>query len=218
MSDFTLHGFAESGNAYKVALMLNLTGQAWDVRFVDFFNGETRTPEFRGTLNPMGEVPVLEHHTGKGEARLTQSGVILDYLVGVTGRFGPDTDEERREIWRWILFDNHKLTGNAATFRFLSRFVARPEPHVVDFLRKRAWSSFHVLDAHLASRSFVVGERATIADLSLCGYLFFEDELGVDWAGDFPGIARWLDRLRGLPGWAHPYDLLPSRPPHLPEA
>ncbi|MEM7565744.1 MAG: glutathione S-transferase [Pseudomonadota bacterium] len=216
MSDFTLHGFAESGNAYKVALMLNLTGQSWDVRFVDFFNGETRTPEFRKGLNPMGEVPVLEHHRPEGDARLTQSGVILDYLAEETGRFGPKTAEEGREVWRWVLFDNHKLTGNTATYRFLARFAPAPEPHVVDFLRKRAWSAFKVLDTHLSDRRFVVADRLTIADLSLCGYLFFEDELGVDWPGDFPGIARWLDRLRAQPGWGHPYDLLPSRPPHLP--
>ena len=59
--DFTLYCFAQSGNAFKVALMLNLCGAKWEPRFVDFFNGETRTPEYRASINEMGEVPVLEH-------------------------------------------------------------------------------------------------------------------------------------------------------------
>ncbi|MEM6904954.1 MAG: glutathione S-transferase N-terminal domain-containing protein, partial [Pseudomonadota bacterium] len=84
MADYTLYCFKESGNAYKAALMLSLSGCDWRPIWVDFFGGETRTPEFR-KLNPMGEVPVLV----KGDLRLTQSGVMLDYLAAETGRFGP---------------------------------------------------------------------------------------------------------------------------------
>jgi glutathione S-transferase len=79
MAEYTLYCFAQSGNAYKAALMLNLCGADWEPRFVDFFKGETRTPEFR-QINEMGEVPVLEHEG----VRLSQSGVILDYLARTT--------------------------------------------------------------------------------------------------------------------------------------
>src|SRR5688500_5996911 len=105
-TDFTLYCFAQSGNAYKAALMLNLCGADWEPRFVDYFNGETRTPTYRAEVNEMGEVPVLEH----GGKRFTQSGVILDYLAQRFGRFGWSNDDDRREILRWTLFDNHKLT------------------------------------------------------------------------------------------------------------
>ena len=91
MAEYRLYCFAQSGNAYKVALMLQLCGADWEPRFVDFFNGEQRTPEFR-RLNEMGEVPVLEH----GEVRLTQSGVILDYLALRFGRLGWAREDERR--------------------------------------------------------------------------------------------------------------------------
>src|SRR5438046_1214835 len=90
---------AQTGPADKVALMLNLCGADWKPRFVDYFNGETRTPAFRA-INVMGEVPVLEH-AGK---RLTQSGVILDYLAERLGKFGAVDADERREILRWLLF------------------------------------------------------------------------------------------------------------------
>jgi glutathione S-transferase len=76
MADYTLYCFAQSGNAYKAALMLNLCEAEWTPRFVDFFNGETRSAAYRA-INVMGEVPLLEH---RGR-RLSQSGVILDYLA-----------------------------------------------------------------------------------------------------------------------------------------
>jgi len=206
MAEYTLHCFAQSGNAYKPALLLQLAGADWTPRFVDYFNGETRTPAFRA-INPMGEVPVLEH---RGE-RLAQSGVILDYLTEAFPRFAP-APGERREALRWILYDNHKLTSYTATYRFLRTFVATPEPAVVAEFKKRAETAWGVLDAHLSGRSFVVGERLSMVDLSLCGYLFWEDELGVDWPASHPAIAAWLARIRSEPRWVAPYELMPGHP------
>src|SRR5206468_1061950 len=116
-ADYKLYCFAQSGNAYKAALMLAVTGSNWAPRFVDYFGGETRTPAYRA-INVMGEVPVLEHE-GR---QLTQSGVILDYLAERTGHFGPANGDERRDILRWLFYDNHKLTSYTATYRFLRTF------------------------------------------------------------------------------------------------
>ena len=206
MAEYTLYCFAQSGNAYKPALALALAGADWAPRFVDFFNGETRTPEYRA-VNVMGEVPVLEHD---GQ-RLSQSGVILDYLADSLGKFGPADDAERREILRWLLWDNHKLTSYTATYRFLRTFTRNADPAVLEVFRKRAETAWGVLDAHLAGRRYVVDDRLTIADLSLCGYLFFADEIGVDWLA-YPGIQRWLERIQSEPRWAHPYKLMPGHP------
>lgn len=207
MSDFTLYCFAQSGNAYKAALMLNLCGADWTPRFVDFFNGETRTPDYRA-VNEMGEVPVLVH----GARRLTQSGVILDYLADHFGRFGPETDDERREVLRWLLFDNHKLTSYTATHRFLHALTEDADPAVVEFLHKRSRAALAILEDRLDGRAFVALDRATIADISLCGYLFWPDEIGVDWARDYPNIGAWLERIAAMPGWAAPYELMPGHP------
>ena len=206
MADYTLYCFAQSGNAYKPALALELAGADWAPRFVDFFNGETRTPAYR-EINVMGEVPVLEHD---GQ-RLSQSGVILDYLAASLGKFGPASDAERREILRWLLWDNHKLTSYTATYRFLRMFTKDTDPAVLEVFRKRAEAAWGVLDAHLAGRRYVVADRLTIADLSLCGYLFFADEIGVDWAA-YAGIRGWLERIQSQPRWAHPYKLMPGHP------
>jgi glutathione S-transferase len=207
MAEYTLYCFAQSGNAYKPALALELAGADWAPRFVDYFNGETRTPEYRA-INVMGEVPVLEHD-GR---RLSQSGVILEYLAQATGKFGAADDDERRDILRWTLFDNHKLTSYTATYRFMRVLAKDPNPDVVAEFRKRAEGAWAVLDAHLKDRSFVVGDRMTIADISLCGYLFFDDEIGVDWKATHPGIAAWLARIKAQPRWRHPYELMPGHP------
>jgi glutathione S-transferase len=206
MAEYSLWCFAQSGNAYKAALALELAGADWSPRFVDFFGGETRTPAFRAA-NVMGEVPLLEH---RGR-RLAQSGVILDYVAGTLGRFGARDDDERREILRWLLWDNHKLTSYTATFRFMRTFAPNPDPAVVAEFGKRAQAAWGVLDAHLAGGAWIVGDRTTIADLSCCGYLYFADELGVDWNG-YPSVREWLARLAALPGWRHPYDLMPGHP------
>jgi glutathione S-transferase len=206
MADFRLYCFAQSGNAYKAALMLNLCGADWEARFVDFFNGETRTPEFR-QINAMGEVPVLEHE-GR---RWSQSGVILDFLAARFGRFGWQDEDQRREILRWLLWDNHKLTSYIGTLRFLLRFQKTGETQVTEFLRGRVNTNLALLERQLAGRAFVIGGRPSIADVSICRYLYWPDEFGVAWA-DYPNIEAWLARIAALPGWVHPYQLMPGHP------
>jgi glutathione S-transferase len=207
MAEYHLYCFAQSGNAYKAALMLETTGCDWGTRFVDFFNGETRTPEYR-RINVMGEVPVLVH----GDVTLSQSGVILDYLAEKTGKYGWKDDGERREILRWLLFDNHKFTSYTATYRFMRTFVKEPNADVLEFFGGRMKAAFAVLAAHLADRDWVALNRASIADFSLCGYMFYEDEIGVNFSESYPAIARWLERIKNLPNWKHPYDLMPGHP------
>ena len=201
-----LYGFGESGNAFKVALALRHLGLDWTLQTVDFFNGGTRTPEFLD-LNPMGEVPVLVD----GETVLTQSGAILDYLGSKTGRLGGRSAAERREILRWLFWDNHKFTANIATFRFQANFLPeerRPDAAVLDFLAARIRAATRVLAAHLQGRDWIVGDGPSIADLSCCGYLFYPEPHGLVRA-DWPDLDAWLDRIAALPGFAHPYDVMP---------
>jgi glutathione S-transferase len=203
-----LYCFGESGNAYKVALALTLADMEWEPVFVDFFNGETRSPEFRA-INEMGEVPVLVD----GDTTLTQSGVMLDYISSKSGKLGGRSAAERREVLRWMFWDNHKLSANAGTTRFLMNFVAedkRPEG-VIPFMQGRLKAAYKVLDTHLSARKWVAGEAVTIADLSCAGYLFYPEPFGFD-RKDWPHIDAWLNRIAALPGWKHPYDLMPGKP------
>ena len=201
-----LHCFGESGHSYKAALTLELGPLDWEPIYVDFFNGASRSDRYREDINPMGEAPVLID----GDVHLTQSGVIQDYLSEKTGKFGGTTLEETREILRWILWDNHKLSSQAGVARFLLHFVPpekQPKP-VIEFLQTRLTGALQVLEAHLTPRDWIVGRSVTNADLTCCGYLFYDEPFGFTRA-DWPAIDAWLTRIEQLDGWKHPYDLMP---------
>jgi glutathione S-transferase len=203
-----LYCFGESGNAYKAALALTLADMEWEPVFVDFFNGATRTPEFRA-LNEMGEVPVLVD----GETVLTQSGVILDYISSKTGKLGGRSAAERRDVLRWLFWDNHKLSTQIGTVRFLANFLPEDKrpAGVIPFLEGRLKAAYTVLEKHLEGRKWITGEQPTIADLSCCSYLYYPEPFGFTRA-DWPAIDAWLDRIAALPGWKHPYELMPGNP------
>jgi glutathione S-transferase len=210
MPEYQLYCFAQSGNAYRVALMLNLIGAEWQPVFVDFFNGETRTPDYREKINEMGEVPVLAH----GARKLSQSGVILTYLADGSGKFQPQNEDERLEALRWIIFDNQKVNGYLGPYRFLKSFAnPRGNPNVLEFLKGRIANNLAIVDKRLAARPFVLGDRPTIADISLTAYLYYPaEEFGFDIAADYKNIGAWLTRMQALAGWRHPYELMPGHP------
>lgn len=203
-----LYCFGESGNAYKAALALELSGLDWKPVHVDFFGGGTRTPEFR-RLNVMGEVPVLVD----GAVTLTQSGVMQVYVTERTGMFGGRSADEAREVMRWMFWDNHKLSSQAGMTRYLLNFLApdkRPA-EVIAFTQNRLRTAYGTLDAHLQGRDWIVGDGPTNADLSCCGYLFYPEPFGFERA-EWNNIDRWLSNLEATPGWKHPYDLMPGSP------
>ena len=208
MIAYRLHHFPESGNSYKLALMLTLCGQEFEPVWTDFGGGITRSAEWRRSVNAMGEIPVLEE-SGR---RLAQTAPILLRLAERYGRFRGEDENARFEVLRWLFWDNHKLSSYMATYRFLRTFTSSPDPQVLAFLRKRLDDVLGIAEQHLHDRLFVVGERPTVADLSMVGYLFFpKDESGYDLAASHPAVQRWLDRIAALPGWRAPYDLLPGK-------
>ena len=207
MAEYKLYCMGESGNSYKAALMLALTKADWEPVWVDFFNGETRQDKFRDGVSEMGEVPVLEH---AGE-RISQSGVILDYLAEHTGQFGGRNAQEKREIWRWILFDNHKFTSYFAMLRFFVGIQKSGDPAVIEFLKARVKANYAIVDKHLAGRAFMLGDRPTIADFSMAGYIYYDEETGFD-RSPFANVEDWAKRIAALPGWKHPYALMPRGP------
>jgi glutathione S-transferase len=211
VAEYQLYCFAQSGNAYRAALMLNLIGADWEPIWIDFFVGlEQRTPEYRTRVNEMGEVPVLVHDGRK----LTQSGVILTYLAERSGTFAPQGEDERLEALRWIIFDNQKVNGFLGPFRFLRIFAKPPgDPAVLGFLKGRIDGSLAIVDKRLSTRPFMLGPRPTIADLSLVAYMYYPaEEFGFDIAAEHKHIAAWLERIKALPGWKHPYELMPGHP------
>ena len=203
-----LHCMGESGNAYKAALALELSALDWEPVFVDFFGGETRTPEWRNNVNELGEVPVLD----TGSEMLSQSGVIQAWITAKSGKFGGEPGEEL-EVLRWVLFDNHKVSSQAGVLRFLMNFLPeekRPK-EVIPWLAARLKAALTTLEGHLEGKDWIVGSEPTNADISNCGYLFYPEPFTFE-RKEYPNIDRWLSNIQALPGWKHPYDLMPGRP------
>lgn len=198
-----LQCFGESGNSYKAALTLTLCGIEWEPVWVDFFNGASRSPEFR-EMNVMGEAPVLRD----GHRVMTQSGVIQLWAAERTGKYLGDRDD----ALRWVFFDNHKVSGLAGPLRFHLHFLPadKRSPAVADWIGARLRSAYHVIENQLKRTPWLAGEEPTIGDLACCGYLYYPEPFGFD-RSEWPAIDAWLDRIAALPGWKHPYDLMPRR-------
>ena len=188
MPSYRLHYFPESGNSYKLALMLTLCGQRFEPVWTDFGGGVTRTPEWRRDVNEMGEIPVLEVD---GE-RLTQTAPILLKLARQFGRFGGETEQEQFEMLRWLFWDNHKLTGYMATYRYNRTFTPSPDEAVQKYFRRRLDDFLSILEAAHAEE--LIRDRRT-AD----GGGYFHDGLSA--------LSRRRDRIR--------LGFEPSRDPRL---
>ena len=200
-----LYCFGESGNAYKAALTMALTGYDWEPVWVDFFHGAARSPDFLA-INEMGEAPVFVER----DLTLTQSCVIQLHVAEKTGKF---LDGERNEILRWLFWDGQKGSGQQGALRFLMNFVPEDKrpAEAIKWLSGRVMTALGVLDRHLEGRDWVTGDAPTLADLACCGYLYYPEPWGFDRKA-LPHIDRWLDRIAALPGWEHPYDLMPGNP------
>ncbi|MDF3605666.1 glutathione S-transferase [Paracoccus sp. DMF-8] len=197
--------FGRSGHSYKAALTMELSGYGWQPVFVDFFGGAARSGDYQA-LNEMAEAPVFR----EGDLTLTQSSVIQLHVAGRTGRF---QGRDANEVLRWMFWDNHKLSGQIGTLRFLMNFLpeAKRPAEVIRFLQGRMRASYQVLDRRLTGRDWIADDQLTIADFTCCGYLYYPEPFGFDRA-EWPAIDAWLARISALPGWKHPYDLMPGNP------
>lgn len=204
-----LYCFGESGNSYKAALALELSGLEWEPVYVDFFGGEGRSPEYRANVNELGEAPAMID----GDFRTSQSGAIQAYVTEKSGKFGGKDRDENYEIFRWVLWDNHKFSSMIGMTRFLMNFLPEDKrpAEVIAFNQARLKAAYATLNTHLEARDWIVGDGITNADLSCCGYLFYPEPFGFDRA-DWPHIDAWLTRLSETPGWKAPYDLMPGSP------
>ena len=211
MTEYRLHYFPESGNSYKLALMLTLCGQTFDPVWTDFGSGVTWTPAWRQAINPMGEIPVLEEHGVK----FTQTAPILLRLADRFGLFQGADEAARYEVLRWLFWDNQKLSGFMAAYRYRRAFTAATDPKILDFMRGRIDDFLAIIEQRFRQLAFIAGDYPTIADLSMTGYLMFpKHESGYDLAVSHPSVNAWLRRIAAIPGWQAPYDLLPGQRLH----
>jgi glutathione S-transferase len=194
-----LHDYAASGNCYKARLLLALLGRAYERVPVDIFAGDTLTPEF-GRLNPLRETPVLELDDGSVVA---QSNAILWYLAEGTP-YLPATALERAEVVQWLSFEQERVMNGIGGARF--RIVTGRNQELIDAKLELGQSALDALDAHLAGRRFLVGDRCSIADIANFAYAHVAGDAGYDLAA-YPAVSRWLALVEAEPGFVD--DLVP---------
>lgn len=126
-----------------------------------------------------------------------------------TGKLGGESPAQRRDILRWTIFDNQKISGMAGPLRFMMNFLPEEKRNadINGFMAGRLKAALVVLESELAARDWLVGDALTCADISCAGYLFYEEPFTFARA-DYPAIDAWLTRIGGTPGWKHPYDLM----------
>jgi len=198
----------ESGHSYKVALALSLIGVSFEQRPVDLnLPRDRRDADFRA-VSKCGEVPVLVFDDGLA---VCQSNAILDTLARRTGRLDGANDNERVHVREWLAWEANRIAMSLPHLRF-SRRVTPAGAALEAWFSERMHADLDRLERALRESAFLVGDAASIADISCCGYLFWADQANVD-IGQWPALAGWLDRIRAQPGWHSPYDLLQQKYP-----
>jgi glutathione S-transferase len=199
----TLYGSFTSSSTYKPMLYLALAGLGFSFRTVNLKTGAQKTPEYLA-VNRYGQVPALRHRG----LTIVQSNVILDYLARTTGRFEPDGEQERWRAREWLSWEADAITF-VAKVRHFSRFRTA-DPATMAYFREGAEAALGFIDAALDGRDWLVGNSCSIADIGCWGRMVFMAEGGIDIAR-WTHLLAWSERLKAMPRFALPYDLIPKK-------
>ena len=200
----------ESGHCYKAALAMSLMGVAFEQRPVDLNRvRELRRADFREVAR-FDEVPVVVFDDGLA---VCQSVAILDTLARRYRRLDGRTEHEQVLVREWLSWEAYRL-GMDLSYVRLSRHFTKLDPAVEDWFRSRLRADLDRLNIELGTQDFLVGDIPTIADVACCGFMFWAHQAGVN-LDVWPNVEAWLLRLRALPGWRAPHDLLEARYPIL---
>ena len=191
----TLLDMMDSGNAYKVRLLLNQLAIPYRRIEHDIDKGETRTPEFLAK-NPNGRVPVLVLEDG---THLAESDAILCYLAEGSP-YLPDTRLARAQVLQWMFFEQCSHEPYVATPRYIVKHLGRNHPRAAELPGRieKGHQALGVMETHLAKRQFFVDERYTVADVALYAYTHVAHEADID-LKPYPSVRGWLARVAAQP-------------------
>jgi glutathione S-transferase len=192
MEILRLYDFLPSGNGYKIRLLLTQMGMPFERVEVNITKGESRRPEFL-SKNPNGRIPVLEVEPGK---YLAESNAIMVYLSEGT-EFLPYDRFLRAQVLQWLFFEQYSHEPYIATSRFWISILGKAQEYheAIEQKREPGYAALRTMEKHLSNRTFLVGERYTIADISLFAYTHVADEGGFDLT-QFPAIQAWIERVK----------------------
>ena len=197
MKSFKLYGDHRSGNCYKVALILLLTGRSFEWAETDIIKQSTRTPEFL-EMNPNGKVPVLQLPDGQ---TMAESNAMLLYLAEGSP-YLPTDAWQRALVYQWLFFEQYSHEPYIAVARFLVKLAGREveDADRLKLLRKKGSEALSVMEKAVSSSLFLVGDRFSIADIALYAYTHTAEDGGVD-LSPWSAVRQWLQRVESAPGF-----------------
>ena len=198
---YKVYGDMLSGNCYKIKLLLELLDIQHEWIHLDILAGETQTPEFK-RMNANGKIPLLEipavNESGSPEY-LSESNAILNYLATGTPYLS-DLKLDRARVLEWQFFEQYSHEPYIAVARYIKKYLGLPEDRKAEYESKQAGGhkALKIMEGHLSSHDFFVGDTPTIADLSLFAYTQVAHEGGFD-LSSYPHIQSWVQRIQALP-------------------
>ncbi len=192
----TLYDYLDSGNGYKIRLLLAQLKQPYRWIELDITRGATRTPQFLAK-NLNGRIPTLELDDG---TCLAESDAIMWYLAEGSP-FVPADRLGRAQALQWMFFEQYSHEPYVATPRYIIRHLPPDSPRQAELpdRRARGRDALAVMDGHLRSRTYFVGERYSIADIALYAYTHVASEAGFDFS-PYPHVLSWMGRVASQPG------------------
>ena len=191
-----VYGDHESGNCYKIRLLLSHLDRSYEWVDVDVVARETRTPEFLAK-NPNGRVPIVELDDG---TVLAESNAILFHLARGSD-FLPARPLDQTKALQWMFFEQYSHEPYIATSRYWIHYLNAREQYKDKLAEKRdpGHAALGVMERHLGEHPFFVGPRMTIADIALYAYTHVAGEGDFD-LQPYPAIRGWLERVASVPG------------------
>ena len=195
-----LFGHPESGHSYKVRLCLSIGKIEHDYQVIDILLPRDQRPQDFQDQSKFQEVPLLIHN----QIPYVQSNAILLHLAEHFSLFGGNTPVQLQQCREWLFWESNKIGLCLPQLRFATKFAPNEyNQGTLDWLSTRYHQDINVIEQELLDgRNFILGDEVTIADFSLCGYLYFAEQAKVDVP---PFVSQWLERISKLEGWKHPY-------------
>jgi len=205
---YRLYQMQDSGNCYKLRLLMAQLRVPCEIVHIDILKGESRTPSFL-EKNPNGRVPTLEIDEGTW---LPESNAALWYLAQGSA-FLPEGRLPQAQALQWMFFEQYSHEPYIATSRYWISILGQPEQYrrQLDERRPGGIAALEVMNRHLAANDFFVGQRYSIADIALYAYTHVAHEGGFDLAA-YDAINRWIGRVADQPGHIGMSDPYPDFP------
>lgn len=193
----TFYGMSDSGNCYKLQLLMSNLGREYAWEEIDVLHGENLSPEFLA-LNDRGKVPVMRLDDGR---TMSESNAILNYLAEGSELL-PADPWDRAKTLQWMFFEQYSHEPYVAVARFIRKFLSADHPRraSLDALMASGNEALAAMERHLARVTWFGGERYTIADIALFAYTHVAEDGGFD-LGGYPHIERWIKRVQAQPGF-----------------